>query len=134
MQADLYNIGQASNLTGISAKMIRHYEEVSLIPRASRTLSGYRIYNQHNIQTLLFIRHSRDLGFSIKEIANLLSLWTDKSRLSRDVKKLSIKHIAELDQKLHLLNTMKSELLLLVDCCHGDERPECPILEELARA
>ena len=133
MQSDLYNIGQAAKASGISAKMIRHYEEVGLMPAASRTLSGYRTYNHQDVHLLRFIRHSRDLGFSIKQIADLLSLWRDKNRASSKVKSLAAEHIEMLNKKIEELNTMKSELSRLVSCCHGDGRPDCPILDELAQ-
>lgn len=132
MDNDFYNIGEAASASGISAKMIRHYEKVELLPAASRTISGYRTYNPRDVHMLRFIKHSRDLGFSIKQIAALLSLWRDKNRSSSKVKSLAIKHIEVLDQKIKELNAMKSELSHLVKCCHGDERPDCPILDELA--
>ena len=133
MHSDLYNIGQAAKASGISAKMIRHYEEVGLMPAASRTLSGYRTYNHQDVHLLRFIRHSRDLGFSIKQIADLLSLWRDKNRASSKVKSLAAEHIEMLNKKIEELSAMKSELSRLVSCCHGDGRPDCPILDELAQ-
>lgn len=133
MQSDLYNIGQAAKASGISAKMIRHYEEVGLLPAASRTFSGYRTYNHQDVHMLRFIRHSRDLGFSIKQIADLLSLWRDTNRPSSKVKQMASEHIEMLNQKIQELIIMKSELTRLVSCCHGDERPDCPILDELAQ-
>ncbi len=133
MQSDLYNIGQAAKASGISAKMIRHYEEVGLLPAASRTFSGYRTYNHQDVHMLRFIRHSRDLGFSIKQIADLLSLWRDRNRPSSKVKQMASEHIEMLNQKIQELISMKSELTRLVSCCHGDERPDCPILDELAQ-
>lgn len=133
MQTSLYNIGQAAKASGISTKMIRHYEEVGLLPAASRTFSGYRTYNHQDVHMLRFIRHSRDLGFSIKQIADLLSLWRDKNRSSSKVKSLASEHIEMLDKKIKELNNMKSALSRLVSCCHGDERPDCPILDELAQ-
>jgi MerR family copper efflux transcriptional regulator len=133
MQSDLYNIGQAAKASGISAKMIRHYEEVGLLPAASRTLSGYRTYNHQDVHMLRFIRHSRDLGFSIKQIADLLSLWRDKNRSSSKVKSLAAEHIEMLNKKIEELSAMKSELSRLVSCCHGDGRPDCPILDELGQ-
>lgn len=132
MQSDLYNIGQAAKASGISAKMIRHYEEVGLLPAASRTFSGYRTYNHQDVHMLRFIRHSRDLGFSIKQISDLLSLWRDTNRPSSKVKQMASEHIEMLNQKIQELIIMKSELTRLVSCCHGDERPDCPILDELA--
>lgn len=133
MHSDLYNIGQAAKASGISAKMIRHYEEVGLMSAASRTLSGYRTYNHQDVHMLRFIRHSRDLGFSIKQIADLLSLWRDKNRASSKVKSLAAEHIEMLNKKIEELSAMKSELSRLVSCCHGDGRPDCPILDELAQ-
>jgi len=133
MNSDLYNIGQAAKASGISAKMIRHYEEVGLLPAASRTFSNYRTYNHQDVHMLRFIRHSRDLGFSIKQIGDLLSLWRDKNRPSSKVKSLAADHIEMLNKKIEELNTMKSELSRLVSCCHGDDRPDCPILDELAQ-
>ena len=133
MHSDLYNIGQAAKASGISAKMIRHYEGVGLLPAASRTPSGYRTYNHQDVHMLRFIRHSRDLGFSIKQISDLLSLWRDKNRASSKVKTLAAEHIEMLNKKIEELNVMKSELSRLVSCCHGDSRPDCPILDELAQ-
>ena len=132
MNSDLYNIGQAAKASGISAKMIRHYEEVGLLPAASRTFSNYRTYNHQDVHMLRFIRHSRDLGFSIKQIGDLLSLWRDKNRPSSKVKSLAADHIEMLNKKIEELNTMKSELSRLVSCCHGDDRPDCPILDSLS--
>ena len=133
MQSDLYNIGQAANASGVSAKMIRRYEETGLIPKASRSLSDYRLYNDMNVNMLRLIKHARDLGFSGKEISVLLSLWTNQGRSSSEVKALAIEHVDLLDQKIKGLNAMKSELTRLVSCCHGDERPDCPILDSLAQ-
>lgn len=128
------NIGEAASATGVSAKMIRHYEEMALLPAVRRTESGYRQYEQNDVHTLRFIRHSRDLGFSLNEIAELLSLWQNRRRPSRQVKALAEAHIRELEQKAAELLAMRAALEHLVHCCHGDDRPECPILESLARA
>jgi MerR family copper efflux transcriptional regulator len=128
----MLNIGQAAAASGVSAKMIRHYEEVGLLPAARRTESGYRQYGDADVQTLRFVRHSRDLGFSIPEIAQLVSLWQDRSRPSREVKELAQEHIKELEEKVQELVAMKSALEHLVRCCRGDDRPECPIIESLA--
>lgn len=128
------NIGEAASASGVSAKMIRHYEELALLPAARRTESGYRQYEQNDVQTLRFIRHSRDLGFSLTEIAELLSLWQNRRRPSRQVKALAEAHINELERKAAELLAMKAALEHLVHCCHGDDRPECPILEGLAGA
>lgn len=126
------NIGAAARASGISAKMIRHYEGVGLLPPASRTDAGYRLYGEKDIRTLQFIRRSRDLGFSIEEIRSLVSLWQDQTRPSREVKALARQHLDFLDRKLEELQSMKNALAHLVRCCHGDERPDCPILESLA--
>jgi Cu(I)-responsive transcriptional regulator len=126
------NIGQAAAASGVSAKMIRHYESVELLPRAARTDAGYRQYTDKDVHTLRFIRRSRDLGFSIDEIRDLLSLWQNRKRPSRQVKALARMHIDELSAKLEELQAMKATLEHLVHCCQGDDRPDCPILEELA--
>ncbi|MFT3847375.1 MAG: Cu(I)-responsive transcriptional regulator [Propionivibrio sp.] len=126
------NIGEAAKASGVSAKMIRHYESVRLLPPASRTFSGYRQYSENDVHTLRFIGRSRDLGFSIEEIGDLLSLWQDRARPSREVKSLASRHLDELDRKIGELQSMKRALATLVTCCHGDERPDCPILENLA--
>lgn len=128
------NIGAAAKASGVSAKMIRHYESVGLLPPASRTDAGYRLYGEKDIRTLQFIRRSRDLGFSIEEIRSLVSLWQDKTRPSREVKAVARRHLDFLDRKLEELQSMKNALSHLVDCCHGDERPDCPILDNLAGA
>ncbi len=127
------NIGQAASASGVSAKMIRHYEALSLVPAAQRTESGYRQYGQNDVHTLRFIRHSRDLGFSLSEIAELVGLWQNRRRPSRQVKALAEVH-KELEQKAAELWAMKSALEHLAHCCHGDDRPECPILDGLAGA
>ena len=126
------NIGDAAKATGISAKMIRHYESVGLVAAALRTDAGYRQYSNVDIHTLRFIRHARDLGFSIAEIGELVSLWHDRSRSSRQVKALASAHIQALDDKARELLAMKATLEHLVHCCRGDDRPECPILASLA--
>jgi MerR family copper efflux transcriptional regulator len=126
------NIGEAAKASGVSAKMIRHYESVGLFPEASRTDAGYRQYTEKEVRTLRFIRQSRDLGFSIEQIRELLGLWQNRRRPSRQVKALAQAHIEELDEKLKELQAMKATLEHLVDCCHGDDRPECPIIDTLA--
>ncbi len=126
------NIGQAAKLSGVSAKMIRHYEEVSLIPAANRTDSGYRQYSEADVHSLRFIRHARDLGFSIAQIGELVSLWQNRRRSSSRVKALALAHVAELERKVASLQAMKDTLQHLATCCHGDDRPECPILDRLA--
>ncbi|TXI24883.1 MAG: Cu(I)-responsive transcriptional regulator [Roseateles sp.] len=127
------NIGEAAKASGVSAKMIRHYESVGLFPEAARTESGYRQYTDKEVSTLRFIRQSRDLGFSIEQIRELLGLWQNRKRPSRQVRALAQAHIVELDEKLKELQTMKATLEHLVHCCHGDDRPDCPIIETLAQ-
>ena len=127
------NIGQAAKASGVSAKMIRHYESVGLFPEAARTESGYRQYGEKELGTLRFIRHSRDLGFSIEQIRELLGLWQTRKRPSRQVRALAQAHIEELDEKLKDLQAMKATLEHLVHCCHGDDRPDCPIIDTLAQ-
>jgi len=126
------NIGEAAAASGVSAKMIRHYESIELLPPASRTDAGYRQYSDKSIQMLRFIRHSRDLGFSLEQIGELLDLWQNRKRSSRQVKALAQAHIAELDEKLKELQEMRDALEYLVHSCNGDERPDCPIIESLA--
>lgn len=127
------NIGDAATASGVSSKMIRHYESVGLFPEAPRTESSYRQYTEREVNTLRFIRHSRDLGFSIEQIRELLGLWQNQMRPSRQVKALAQAHIQELDAKLSELQAMKATLEHLVHCCHGDDRPDCPIIEDLSR-
>jgi MerR family copper efflux transcriptional regulator len=129
---DAMNIGEAAAASGVSAKMIRHYEQVGLFPQPARTDAGYRRYTEREVHTLRFIRHARDLGFSIQQIGELVGLWQDRRRPSREVKALAQAHIDELEQKARELLAMKATLERLVHCCHGDDRPECPILETLA--
>lgn len=129
----MLNIGEAAAASGVTAKMIRHYESVGLLPAAHRTESGYRQYADADVQTLRFIRHSRDLGFSIPTIAKLVGLWHDRGRPSREVKALAEEHIRELETKARELLEMKGTLERLVHSCHGDDRPECPIIETLAQ-
>ena len=128
----MMNIGEAAGASGVSAKMIRHYESLGLLPAARRAESGYRQYEQKDVHTLRFIRHSRDLGFSLAEISELVGLWQNRRRPSRQVKAMAQTHIKELEQKAAELLAMKAALEHLVDCCHGDDRPECPILDGLA--
>ena len=128
----MMNIGEAAQASGVSAKMIRHYEEVGLLPAARRTSAGYRQYDENAVHTLRFIRHSRDLGFSIPEITELVGLWQNRRRPSRQVKALAEAHIRELEQKAAEVLAMKSALEHIVQCCQGDDRPDCPILDELA--
>jgi Cu(I)-responsive transcriptional regulator len=127
------NIGAAAKACGVSAKMIRHYESVGLLPETARTESGYRQYTDKEVGILRFIRHSRDLGFSIEQIRELLGLWQNRSRPSREVQALALAHLTELDDKLRELQAMKATLEHLVHCCHGDDRPDCPIIDTLAQ-
>jgi len=126
------NIGQAADASGVSAKMIRHYEAIGLMAKALRTDSGYRIYDGNDVHTLRFIRRGRALGFSMKEIGQLLGLWRNRRRASGDVRRVAQQHIAELDQKIAELQAMRRTLHQLVQHCHGDRRPECPILDDLS--
>lgn len=127
-----FNIGETAKASGLSAKMIRHYESVGLFPETCRTEAGYRQYTDKEVSTLRFIRQSRDLGFSIEQIRELLGLWQNQRRPSRQVKALAQAHLQELDAKLQELQAMKATLTHLVDHCHGDDRPDCPIVENLA--
>jgi Cu(I)-responsive transcriptional regulator len=126
------NIGAAAKHSGVSAKMIRHYEGIGLISKAARSYSGYRTYAASDVHTLRFIRQARNLGFSIKQIEQLLGLWRNQRRPSSKVKALAQEHIAELDARIAEMQAMKRTLQELAVHCHGDERPECPILEGLA--
>jgi Cu(I)-responsive transcriptional regulator len=125
-------IGEASRRSRVTAKMIRHYEALKLIRPAARTAAAYRVYDESNVHTLRFIRRARDLGFAIKEIQHLLSLWHNRRRASGDVRKIAGRHMADLDRRIRELQAMRSTLERLVQSCHGDERPDCPILEDLA--
>jgi Cu(I)-responsive transcriptional regulator len=125
-------IGEAARPTGVSAKMIRHYESIGLIPSADRRESNYRDYGHHDVHRLGFIRRARDLGFSIDEIRDLLRLWGDQARSSADVKALTLGHVTELDRKIALLTEMRDTLTHLADACDGDHRPDCPIIQSLA--
>ncbi|MDP9587755.1 UNVERIFIED_ORG: Cu(I)-responsive transcriptional regulator [Shinella zoogloeoides] len=126
------NIGEAAEATGVTAKMIRHYEQIGLIKAAGRTGAGYRVYGPNDLSTLSFIRRSRDLGFSISQIRDLLALWQDRARASSEVKRIASDHIAEMRAKMRLLEDMVGTLEHLSANCHGDARPDCPILQQLA--
>ncbi|THU01094.1 Cu(I)-responsive transcriptional regulator [Lampropedia puyangensis] len=125
-------IGQAAKASGVSAKMIRYYEDSGLLPAAIRSQAGYRHYMDADIHRLQFIRRARDLGFSMQETGNLLSLWADRSRQSADVKRIAQEHIRALELKIMDLQQMAQTLQSLVHACHGDGRPDCPILASLA--
>lgn len=127
----LFNIGQASDASGVSAKMIRHYEKIGVIPLADRTFSNYRVYSANDVHTLQFVRRARDLGFSMKQIQELLGLWQQK-RSSREVKRVALEHVKELETKIREMESMKRTLETLAEHCHGDHRPDCPILDDLA--
>lgn len=127
------DIGEAAGASGVSAKMIRHYEDIGVIPKAGRTVAGYRIYRDADVHVLRFIRRARDLGFTMKEIERLLGLWKDRRRASADVKRFALKHVADLERKIAELQAMRGTLLELARHCHGDHRPECPILDDLAK-
>ena len=126
------NIGQAASKSGLSAKMIRYYESIDLLPKAGRSDSGYRRYSAQDLNRLAFIKRSRDLGFSLEEVGKLLALWQDRSRASAEVKALAASHIAELNRKISEMTNLRDTLSELAASCHGDDRPECPILRELA--
>jgi MerR family transcriptional regulator, copper efflux regulator len=127
------NIGQAAKASGISPKMLRHYESIGLIQNSHRTSAGYRTYTENEIHTLRFIKQARVLGFSLEQIKQLLSLWQDRERASADVKALAQVHINELSGKIEELSAMRDALKVLVHACHGDNRPECPILSGLSQ-
>lgn len=129
----LYSIGRAAELSGVTPKMIRHYESLGLIPKAARTLGDYRVYTAQEVHTLRFVRRARSLGFSMEEIRGLLGLWRNQRRASAAVKRLALKHVAELDSKIEELQSMRAALADLAAHCHGDQRPECPILDDLGR-
>jgi Cu(I)-responsive transcriptional regulator len=126
------NIGEAAKASRVTAKMIRHYESIGLLPAARRSASGYRVYGSQDVRVLQFIHRSRALGFSLDQIADLLALWQDKGRASADVRRLARQHIDELDRKIAELESMKRTLASLADSCHGDGRSDCPILDDLA--
>lgn len=128
----LLNIGEAAARSGVSAKMLRHYESLGLLGEVSRTDAGYRQYSEREVHILRFIRRGRDLGFSMAEIAELLKLWQDRRRASSQVKKIAQAHIDDLDRRLAEMQAMRQTLLQLTQCCHGDARPDCPILDGLA--
>ncbi len=126
------NIGEAARASGVTAKMIRHYEGIGLLAKAGRTASGYRTYRDDDVHVLRFVRRSRDLGFSLPEIKGLLGLWNNRRRASADVKRLAQKHIDDLDRRIAEMQAMRRTLADLAKHCHGDGRPDCPILDDLA--
>ncbi len=126
------NIGSAAALSGISAKMVRHYESLGLLPRVARTDSGYRQYGEADVHTLRFIKRARDLGFAMSEIAELVALWQNRRRASASVKRIAQKHVDDLAARIEAMQAMQRTLGRLLHHCHGDERPDCPILDDLA--
>jgi Cu(I)-responsive transcriptional regulator len=127
------NIGDAARLSGVSPKMVRHYEGLGLLPAVTRTDAGYRQYSEAEVHTLRFIKRARDLGFSMQEIGELVSLWQNRRRASASVRRIAQKHADELAQRIASMQEMRNALGHLIACCPGDERPDCPILEDLAR-
>jgi len=128
-----FNIGQAASQSGVSAKMVRHYESLGLLPAVHRTDAGYRQYGERQIHTLRFIRRARALGFSMAEISELLKLWQNQGRASADVKRIAQAHVADLERRIAEMEAMRQTLAQLAHCCAGNDRPDCPILKELAR-
>ncbi len=126
------NIGEAAAASGVSPKMIRHYEESGLVPRAGRTVAGYRIYRESDVHALRFIRRARGLGFPLREIKALLGLWSNRRRASADVKRLALQHVEALDARIAEMQSMRRALAGLAASCHGDDRPDCPILDDLS--
>lgn len=125
-------IGTIARKSGVPAKTIRYYESIGLIAAAARTGSGYRVYDARDLQTLRFIQRARSLGFSVSEVNDLLALWRDRERRSADVKAVAERHLSDIDRKIAELQGMRHALEHLVEACHGDERPDCPILDDLA--
>jgi MerR family transcriptional regulator, copper efflux regulator len=126
-----WNIGEAAARSGVSAKMVRHYESLGLLPAVNRTESGYRQYGEREVHTLRFIKRSRDLGFSMAEIAELLKLWQNHRRSSAEVRRIATRHVEDLNARMAEMEAMRRTLETLIHCCHGDSRPDCPILDEL---
>lgn len=128
----LMNIGEAASAAGVSAKMIRHYEQIGLVPQAERTEAGYRLYGDREVSVLRFIRQSRRLGFSVAQIAELIGLWGDSQRTSREVKAVAQRHLADLEEKRQEIEQMMAGLSVLVKACHGNDQPRCAILDKLS--
>ena len=126
------NIGQAARASGVHPKMLRHYEEIGLLPKARRSDAGYRLYEAQDVHSLQFIKRARDLGFSTAEIKKLIGLWRNRRRQSAEVKRLALQHIEDLQVKIRKLEEMRNTLQDLAVRCHGDQRPDCPILSGLA--
>lgn len=128
----LMNIGEAAHAAGVSAKMIRHYEQIGLLPAAERSESGYRLYGAREVSVLRFIRQSRRLGFSVAQIAELIGLWSDSQRTSREVKAVAQRHLADLEERRREIEQMMQGLSVLVKACHGNDQPHCAILDKLS--
>jgi len=125
------NIGQAATASGVNAKLIRYYEEIGLMPAVGRTAAGYRVYTPHEVNILRFVKRARSLGFSLERIQHLVGLWRDKDRESAEVKRIALEHVAELEAKIAEMQAMSDTLQELAEACHGDHRPDCPILRDL---
>ncbi|MNR82300.1 HTH-type transcriptional regulator HmrR [compost metagenome] len=128
------NIGEAAQASGITAKMIRHYESIQLIKPSARSDAGYRTYGENDLHTLRFIKRARKLGFALDQIRDLLSLWNDEQRASADVKAIALAHVADLNKRVAELTEMRDTLQHLAHSCNGDARADCPILQGLAQA
>ncbi|MBN3754716.1 Cu(I)-responsive transcriptional regulator [Paraburkholderia sp. Tr-20389] len=128
------NIGEAARASGVTAKMIRYYESVGLLAAKERTTAGYRVYGTQEVHSLRFIRQARRLGFLVEDIRRLLALWNDRSRASAEVKSIALEHVADLNRRIAELTEMRDTLTHLAEHCHGDDRPDCPIIESLAAA
>ena len=126
------NIGTIAKRSGLPAKTIRYYESIGLIPPALRSEGNYRTYSEHDLQTLRFVQRARGLGFSVRDVARLLALWQDRRRASAEVRRLAQEHVGEIDRKIEELKGMRRTLVHLIERCHGDHRPDCPILDDLA--
>lgn len=126
------NIGTAARHSGVPAKTIRYYESVGLIAPAERTAAGYRVYDKKDVETLRFVQRARSLGFSVDDVGNLLALWQDRQRSSAEVKALARRRVEDIDRKIGELTEMRATLTDLMQRCHGDQRPDCPILSGLA--
>lgn len=126
------NISTVAERSGVPAKTIRYYESIGLVPPPRRTESGYRVYDGKDVETLRFIQRARSLGFSVKDVADLLALWRDRERASSEVRRVAERHVAEIERKIAELESMRATLQHLIDRCHGDDRPDCPILARLA--
>jgi Cu(I)-responsive transcriptional regulator len=126
------NIGNVARESGVPAKTIRYYESIGLIPEARRSENGYRHYGDTDVEVLRFIQRARRLGFSVNDVADLLALWRDKDRASADVKALAQRHVEEMERRIAELDALRRTLVDLAEHCHGDDRPECPILDDLA--